>query len=152
MKDQEPNTKSSFKFLYFRHLRYVIKVCTPISVFIILYYLGFPIPQIHWLRSKGKLNKDFYKIASNNNSLVIDYAKPTDEGFYICESSNGIGENLRKIFYLDVNEAVRFEKNVKNLTSRRYGSIKLECTAFGDEPITISWTHKNIKVDSSKYR
>jgi hypothetical protein len=113
---------------------------------------GYPVPEITWYRSKSRTSKDFQKTASKNGALVINEAKTTDEGYYMCESSNGIGESLRKAFYLDVNEAVRFDILVKNISSRRYGSVKFDCVAFGDEPITITWTHRNVRVDANKFR
>lgn len=38
-----------------------------------------------------------------NNSLIVDYATESDEGYYMCQVSNGIGSELKKIIYVNVN-------------------------------------------------
>lgn len=38
-----------------------------------------------------------------NNSLIVDYATEADEGYYMCQVNNGIGSELKKIIYVNVN-------------------------------------------------
>uniref|UniRef100_A0A1S4GPA3 Uncharacterized protein n=1 Tax=Anopheles gambiae TaxID=7165 RepID=A0A1S4GPA3_ANOGA len=113
---------------------------------------GFPQPKITWFRGKGKLSTDFHSILSKNNSLSINYATSPDAGYYMCEAANGIGNSLKKIIHIDVNEAVHFDSPVKNVSARRNDAVMLECLALGDEPINIIWTHKNQRIDFNNYR
>uniref|UniRef100_A0A182NQ64 Down syndrome cell adhesion molecule-like protein Dscam2 n=1 Tax=Anopheles dirus TaxID=7168 RepID=A0A182NQ64_9DIPT len=113
---------------------------------------GFPQPKITWFRGKGKLSTDFHSIPSKNNSLSINYATSPDAGYYMCEAANGIGNSLKKIIHIDVNEAVHFDTPVKNVSARRNDAVMLECLALGDEPINIIWTHKNQRIDFNNYR
>lgn len=50
-----------------------------------------------------KTSKEFKSIQLKNNSLVIDFATETDEGYYMCQASNGIGTGLKKIIHINVN-------------------------------------------------
>lgn len=70
----------------------------------------------------------------------------------MCEASNGIGNSLKKIIHIDVNEAVHFDTPVKNVSARRNDAVMLECLALGDEPINIIWTHKHQRIDFNNYR
>jgi hypothetical protein len=38
----------------------------------------------------------------SNGSLIISHAREEDEGFYMCQASNGIGAALRKVVQLRV--------------------------------------------------
>lgn len=56
-----------------------------------------------WCWYIEKTSKEFKSIQLKNNSLVIDFATETDEGYYMCQASNGIGTGLKKIIHINVN-------------------------------------------------
>lgn len=85
---------------------------------------GYPEPSVTWLKSHGKswahLNKytvdliglicaidkttkEFKSMPLRNSSLLVDFATEADEGYYMCQVSNGIGTELKKIIYINVN-------------------------------------------------
>lgn len=39
---------------------------------------------------------------ARNGSLVIREAQENHEGYYLCQASNGVGQELSKVVYLDV--------------------------------------------------
>lgn len=53
--------------------------------------------------AEGKTSKEFKSIPLRNNSLTVDFATDADEGYYMCQASNGIGPGLKKILHVNVN-------------------------------------------------
>lgn len=51
----------------------------------------------------GKSSKEFKSIQLKNSSLVVNFATELDEGFYMCQVSNGIGHGLKKIVHVNIN-------------------------------------------------
>lgn len=49
-------------------------------------------------------------------------------------------------------EPARFEESARNISSRRNDAVALECHAKGDEPISVSWTQNNGRIDLNNYR
>jgi len=113
---------------------------------------GFPEPKITWLRGQGKLSKDFQSIIVKNNSLVVNFATSTDEGYYMCQANNNIGTGIKKIIHVNLNEPARFDLPLKKILSKRNEPVVLSCLAIGDDPINIVWSHNNAKIDLNNYR
>ncbi|XP_039965640.1 Down syndrome cell adhesion molecule-like protein Dscam2 isoform X1 [Bactrocera tryoni] len=113
---------------------------------------GYPIPTITWFKGQGKLSQDFKPLNMRNNSLVLNLATDIDEGYYMCHAANDIGVGLKKIIRINVNEPARFEQAARNVSSRRNDPVSLDCQAKGDEPIAISWTHNNGRIDLNNFR
>lgn len=113
---------------------------------------GYPKPSIQWLKGKGKASKDFQPIKLKNNTLSVNFATTTDEGYYMCQANNEIGNGLKKVIYINVNEPARFDFASKNVSSRRNDPVTLTCNAMGDDPINIIWSHNNAKIDLNNYR
>lgn len=113
---------------------------------------GFPQPRITWLKGQGKMSEQFHSIPSKNNTLSVNYATPSDAGYYMCEASNGVGSDLSKIIHLDVHVAAHFDIPSKNMSSRRGDTVTLECLALGDEPIDVVWSHMDSRIDFNTYR
>ncbi|KAL5284148.1 hypothetical protein ACFFRR_006432 [Megaselia abdita] len=113
---------------------------------------GYPPPVIAWYKGHGKLSKDFNPIIMKNNSLILNLATDADEGYYMCQATNDIGSGLKKVIRVNVNEPARFEQSGRNVSSRRNDPVTLDCQAKGDEPISISWTQNNGRIDVNNYR
>lgn len=105
-----------------------------------------------WFRGKGKNSKEFLPIGLKNNTLSVNFATTSDEGYYMCQAANEIGGGLKKIIYINVNEPARFDFASKNVSSRRNDAVTLSCHAMGDDPINIVWTHNNNRIDLNNYR
>ena len=114
---------------------------------------GYPKPKITWLKGKNKVSKEFQAINTRSNkALSVNFATTDDEGYYMCEANNEIGNGLKKIIYVNVNEPARFDYASKNVSARRNDPVVLTCHAMGDEPLQILWTHNGNRIDLSNYR
>jgi Down syndrome cell adhesion molecule len=113
---------------------------------------GYPSPTISWFRGLNKQSKDFEPLRVKNTSLVVNFATASDEGYYMCHAHNDIGAGLKKVFYVNINEPARFDSTMRNVSSKRGGSVNLDCRAYGDEPLSIVWTHNNARIDMNNYR
>lgn len=135
---------------------------------------GVPSPTHQWKRSRiftspsepaGSKNddvrdtgmKEFTGIVSGphlhvleNGSLAIIDAEKSDEGEYLCESSNGIGSVLTTSTNVKVRSAPSFGKSFEVIKSREGGKAVLTCDVFGDEPIKLIWS-KERQVLSNSY-
>lgn len=64
---------------------------------------GFPEPTVTWSRASDPHGKEFRTLAGlRNSSLLMDYATKEDEGYYMCQVGNGVGAELKKIIYVNV--------------------------------------------------
>lgn len=66
---------------------------------------GYPVPVVTWLRGQDKASREFKALAmgARNGSLLVDFATEEDEGYYLCQVGNGVGAELKKIIYVNVN-------------------------------------------------
>ncbi|GLG93649.1 Down syndrome cell adhesion molecule-like protein Dscam2 [Gryllus bimaculatus] len=117
---------------------------------------GFPPPTITWRRATGKRPGDYRDLdmdpssgitVHNNGSLMIQRLQEEHEGHYLCEATNGIGNDLSKVIYLTVNAPAHFLVKSKNQTSRMGASINLQCEAYGDKPLQIIWRKAGLTLD-----
>lgn len=107
--------------------------------------------------SSTSASKEFVSIVSGphvhvleNGSLVIIDATKSDEGEYLCGSSNIVGSILSSPVYVKVNTAAHFKKNFVSLKSKINDKVAMLCEAFGDEPIRLSWS-KEHEILSNTY-
>ncbi|XP_035226533.1 Down syndrome cell adhesion molecule homolog [Stegodyphus dumicola] len=119
---------------------------------------GHPRPKITWFKINGEESDllkltDRYQLA-DNGSLIIGDVKPEDAGKYECKASNDIGNGLSKVVSLSVHVPARFENKFKVETVRWGETAILHCEAFGDNPITLTWTKNQIPIsekESTRY-
>lgn len=65
---------------------------------------GYPVPVVTWFRGQDKSGKDFKVLAGvRNSTLQVDFATEEDEGYYMCQVGNGVGAELKKAIYINVN-------------------------------------------------
>lgn len=65
---------------------------------------GYPEPTVLWQRGLEKSGKEFKPVlGQRNSSLLVDFATEEDEGYYMCVVSNGVGAELKKVIYINVN-------------------------------------------------
>ncbi|XP_076306886.1 cell adhesion molecule Dscam1-like isoform X5 [Tachypleus tridentatus] len=116
---------------------------------------GYPRPNIVWKRRKGEKYVEVSKTWEFNGTLTIQDIRYDDAGHYICEVNNGIGGSLSKQVKLSVRVPARFEEKFHVERVHRGDSVKLECDALGDNPMTITWNKDNerlSRVDSGRYQ
>ncbi|UYV61717.1 hypothetical protein LAZ67_1006135 [Cordylochernes scorpioides] len=109
---------------------------------------GFPEPRTWWEKSSGssKVPRDYQTIISNshihtleNGSLMIREVDRSDQGLYLCQAANGVGPGLSKVIKLSVHESAYFKLKSSSLTLKRGETALLQCEAFGEKPLTITW-------------
>ncbi|GFQ82593.1 down syndrome cell adhesion molecule-like protein Dscam2 [Trichonephila clavata] len=107
---------------------------------------GFPIPRIRWTRAEGDVASEFRPISSSsrlhvfeNGSLVIHSVEEGDDGHYLCQATNGIGQGLSKVIRLSVHVAAHFKSKFRAESVRKGEDAKLICEAIGDRPLQITW-------------
>ena len=108
--------------------------------------------------SSSLTNKDFVSIVSGphvhvleNGSLVIVEADKSDEGEYLCGSSNSIGTLVSNSVTVKVNTPAYFKKNFLLIKCRIGERILLPCEVFGDEPIKLTWSRDGEILSNSNY-
>ncbi|GBL99245.1 Transposon Ty3-G Gag-Pol polyprotein [Araneus ventricosus] len=107
---------------------------------------GFPKPQILWKRAEDTLQSDYNTLLTDahihtlpNGSLSIRNVEKTDEGYYMCQATNGIGSGISTVISLNVRVPAHFKEEFMAETVRRGEKVVVKCQAFGDRPITITW-------------
>ncbi|XP_015912285.1 cell adhesion molecule Dscam1 [Parasteatoda tepidariorum] len=107
---------------------------------------GFPKPQILWKRAEDTLQSDYNTLLTDahihtlvNGSLSIRNVEKTDEGFYMCQASNGIGSGISTVITLNVRVPAHFKEEFLAETVRRGEKVVVKCQAFGDRPISVTW-------------
>lgn len=91
--------------------------------------------------SLGRVSRRVQQLS--NGSLLIQRATRDDRGYYLCQATNGIGPDLSKVVPLTVHVPANFELSEKNYTAGVGGSATLECSAEGDQPISIAWSYND---------
>ncbi|EFX83213.1 hypothetical protein DAPPUDRAFT_48415, partial [Daphnia pulex] len=122
---------------------------------------GVPPPQVVWSFAKGIKHKmaDKYSpiyTSSNrtllaNQSLVISPVDVADAGFYQCEASNGVGNNINALMALQVHAPPEVHLNQDYMAVRR-GSLAgtvLKCSIRGDPPLNVQWRKDSIPLDAT---
>ncbi|KFM68991.1 Down syndrome cell adhesion molecule-like protein Dscam2, partial [Stegodyphus mimosarum] len=107
---------------------------------------GFPIPRIRWTKAEGDVASEFRPISSSsrlhvfeNGSLVIHNVEEGDDGHYLCQATNGIGQGLSKVVRLSVHVAAHFKSKFRAESVRKGEDARLVCEAIGDRPLQITW-------------
>uniref|UniRef100_T1JJC1 Down syndrome cell adhesion molecule n=1 Tax=Strigamia maritima TaxID=126957 RepID=T1JJC1_STRMM len=116
---------------------------------------GYPQPNITWLRGEGRLPGDYRNIhhfgshllLSENGSLIIDKVKKKDDGYYLCQATNGIGSGLSKVVYLTINVPAYFEVKHRNQTAKKGDQVQLQCEAWGDAPLRMRWNRNDSRIE-----
>nr|XP_042908972.1 Down syndrome cell adhesion molecule-like protein 1 homolog isoform X2 [Parasteatoda tepidariorum] len=113
---------------------------------------GHPPPIVKWKikDATNDLNSD-PKIKIEGNTLMMESVSEEDEGNYVCEASNGVGEKISHIFLLSVLVPARFEEKFTMQTVRRGETATLKCEAVGDKPLSITWTKDKAEIDFKKH-
>ncbi|KAI1289145.1 Hemicentin-2 [Halotydeus destructor] len=102
--------------------------------------IGYPEPQVVWRR-----HGDEAIVARNN--LQFDSISEYNAGVYECIVSNDNGVALRKTIKVSVVVPAKFETKFAMITGKRGESVKLECPAQGDQPLSVTWMKDNVSFD-----
>nr|XP_018897402.1 PREDICTED: Down syndrome cell adhesion molecule-like protein Dscam2 isoform X3 [Bemisia tabaci] len=123
---------------------------------------GVPQPSTVWKKATGSKSGEyeiikermFVKLLSNG-SLLLQNVKEDQEGYYLCQATNGIGSPLGKVVHLKVNSPPYFTESSQHKTVKKTDNALLECKVKGDKPINVVWQRsgEQTKMNSlSDYR
>ncbi|KAI1290317.1 Down syndrome cell adhesion molecule-like protein Dscam2 [Halotydeus destructor] len=124
---------------------------------------GVPQPVHHWKRRTRKnfysndLNtSDYIGIVSGphihvleNGSLAIVDVDKTDEGEYLCESSNAIGSALSTKVTLNVPLPPYFKRSFQVVKAVQDKSVTLLCEVTGEAVIKLQWFRDNVMLSDT---
>ncbi|XP_076325922.1 cell adhesion molecule Dscam1-like isoform X2 [Tachypleus tridentatus] len=107
---------------------------------------GFPPPRVMWLKAVGDSLGNYQPVISTsrlhvmeNGSLVVLEAQKEDEGYYLCQASNGVGSDVSKLIHLSIHVAAYFQNSFQTLQNKKGEEAQMTCEAYGEHPIRISW-------------
>ena len=109
---------------------------------------GFPDPLIEWRRSltPKSLSSSFAPISLDgrihkldNGTLEIKHVDKSDEGYYMCKSSNGLGPGISTVVTLTVRTPAHFKEEFRVETVTKSSQLTVKCEALGDKPLSITW-------------
>ena len=108
---------------------------------------GFPDPAIEWKRSTSRsLSSSFRGVTfdgrfsrADNGSLEVKHVDKSDDGYYMCKASNGIGSGISTVVQLSVRTPAHFKEEFRVETVAKSSPLSVKCEALGDKPIAIDW-------------
>ncbi|KAG1677537.1 Down syndrome cell adhesion molecule-like protein Dscam2 [Nymphon striatum] len=108
---------------------------------------GYPKPTIKWSKSRYGKSVPVYESGRIekliNGSLMIRYARKSDQGVYTCEVSNSIPPNLYAKVQVTVGLSPRVFINTVRKKVAIGNSTVLKCKAEGDPVLRVEWTNDN---------
>ncbi|XP_028312721.1 uncharacterized protein LOC114469411 [Gouania willdenowi] len=110
---------------------------------------GHPPPSMSWVK-KGYSKQTGGKVALGlrNATLSIQSARSFDEGAYVCEASNSLGQS-RSTALLRVTVSPVIVTFMDQLSCVIGISVSLPCRAVGVHPITYTWSRGGAQIKSS---
>ncbi|XP_026176509.1 roundabout homolog 1 isoform X3 [Mastacembelus armatus] len=104
---------------------------------------GHPLPSITWVkRGHSKRTGGKIILGLRNATLHIQSARTYDEGVYVCEASNALGQT-RSTATLRVAVSPIIVNFIGQVSCRIGASVVLPCKAVGILPITYIWTRSS---------
>ncbi|XP_052564036.1 protein sax-3-like isoform X2 [Culex pipiens pallens] len=106
---------------------------------------GDPHPQILWKKENGHIPVGRAEILEEDRSLVIKNVAQDDQGVYICEAHNSVGQISAKA-HLVVNSPPTFIIKPQDQRTNLNGVATFKCTASGNPPPSVFWTKEGSQV------
>ncbi|XP_058465056.1 roundabout homolog 2-like isoform X2 [Malaya genurostris] len=100
---------------------------------------GDPHPQILWKKENGHIPVGRAEILEEDRSLVIKNVAQDDQGMYICEAHNSVGQISAKA-HLVVNSSPTFIIRPQDQRTNLNGVATFKCTASGNPPPSVFWS------------
>ncbi|XP_055535063.1 roundabout homolog 2-like isoform X2 [Wyeomyia smithii] len=100
---------------------------------------GDPHPQILWKKENGHIPVGRAEILEEDRSLIIKNVAQDDQGMYICEAHNSVGQINAKA-HLVVNSPPTFIIRPQDQRTNLNGVATFKCTASGNPPPSVFWS------------
>ncbi|XP_043641431.1 protein sax-3 isoform X2 [Drosophila teissieri] len=106
---------------------------------------GDPPPKVLWKKEEGNIPVSRARILHDEKSLEISNITPTDEGTYVCEAHNNVGQISARAA-LTVHAPPNFTKRPSNKKVGLNGVVQLPCMASGNPPPSVFWTKEGVST------
>ncbi|XP_076348143.1 cell adhesion molecule Dscam2-like [Tachypleus tridentatus] len=120
---------------------------------------GYPAPHIRWKVAKGTPPGAYSTIISRsrvyilvNGSLAITSVQIGDEGLYLCEASNGVGQPISSAVALVIHSPPHFASRFSSQTVRKGDRTVIRCNSIGERPIYLRWLVNGNEFNPSNRR
>ncbi|RWS15708.1 Down syndrome cell adhesion molecule-like protein, partial [Dinothrombium tinctorium] len=111
---------------------------------------GYPQPRIWWEHAETLTSNagpsHYQPVISNshihaleNGSLIIKEISKNDEGYYLCQATNGVSSGISKVIKVTVHVPAFFKSSFSAQTVRKGASVEISCEAEGEKPLAILW-------------
>ncbi|KAK9702129.1 Immunoglobulin I-set domain [Popillia japonica] len=105
---------------------------------------GDPAPTVLWRREDGKMPIGRARIL-DDKSLLIDAVQTSDEGVYICEAKNLVG-NVKEQASLTVHAPPVFTDLPRDQKVSLNGVVEFHCAATGNPPPSVFWNKEGSQL------
>ncbi|XP_062447296.1 hemicentin-2 [Rhea pennata] len=102
--------------------------------------MGFPAPQVQWLKNGHPLDElDGVVVSEDGRTLVIPHVGLSDEGLYVCQGSNEAGGTQAEVWVLVQERPSVSIVEGEGLSVALRQPVTLRCLATGTPPLQLSW-------------
>ncbi|CAD7078040.1 unnamed protein product [Hermetia illucens] len=106
---------------------------------------GDPQPQILWRKDEGHMPVGRANIQEEDRSLIIKNVQPMDEGTYICDAHNAVGQISARA-HLYVYSSPTFTVKPQDKKVGLNGVATFDCVANGNPPPSVFWTKEGSQM------
>ncbi|KAM8711248.1 hypothetical protein ACLKA7_000395 [Drosophila subpalustris] len=106
---------------------------------------GDPPPKVLWKKEEGNIPVSRARILHDEKSLELSNITPNDEGTYVCEAHNNVGQISARAT-LTVHAPPSFSKRPSNKKVGLNGQVQLPCVATGNPPPSVFWTKEGVST------
>ncbi|XP_022231889.2 protein sax-3 isoform X1 [Drosophila obscura] len=106
---------------------------------------GDPPPKVLWKKEEGNIPVSRARILHDEKSLELSNITPSDEGTYICEAQNNVGQISARAS-LTVHAPPNFTRKPSNKKVGLNGVIEFPCMASGNPPPSVFWTKEGVST------
>ncbi|KAL1138634.1 hypothetical protein AAG570_008697, partial [Ranatra chinensis] len=111
--------------------------------------VGTPPPNVTWRRVSGSLPKE--RVDWTTGALRLVDVKPSDQGQYVCELSNGVPPLAAHLITLSVQVPPVIIKGPNNSVVEEESDTELSCDVEGAPTPNITWLLNGDHVDNDSY-
>ncbi|XP_033251435.1 protein sax-3-like isoform X3 [Drosophila miranda] len=106
---------------------------------------GDPPPKVLWKKEEGNIPVSRARILHDEKSLELSNITPSDEGTYVCEAHNNVGQISARAS-LTVHAPPNFTRKPSNKKVGLNGAVQFPCMASGNPPPSVFWTKEGVST------
>ncbi|KAK9512348.1 hypothetical protein O3M35_000794 [Rhynocoris fuscipes] len=144
---EPPGEPASPRFLYTPQAKYIVQTGQNVSVE--CSGVGTPPPNVTWRRLNGALPKERADLTVG--ALRLTDIKPSDQGQYVCELSNGVPPMVAHLVTIEVQVGPAVNKGPSDAVVEENNDTELNCEASGAPTPNITWLLNGESVDNDSH-